>query len=106
MKKNINHNIIEPEDLNKKLKSKSIKIIDCRWFLEKNKNGFDEWLLVGWASRWVNGCSVWYRSHAHAKNNHYLWPRVRRSDCRQRGLGDAVGVLECLEHADHLRCEV
>ena len=42
MKKNINHNIIEPEDLNKKLKSKSIKIIDCRWFLEKNKNGFDE----------------------------------------------------------------
>tara|TARA_Y100001954_G_C15745239_1_gene570682 strand:+ start:502 stop:1341 length:840 start_codon:yes stop_codon:yes gene_type:complete len=42
MKKNINNNIIEPEDLNKKLKSKSIKIIDCRWFLEKNKNGFDE----------------------------------------------------------------
>ena len=42
MKKNIEHNIIEPEQLNDELKLKSITIIDCRWFLEKNKNGFEE----------------------------------------------------------------
>ena len=42
MKKNIKHNIIEPEDLNTELQSKSITIIDCRWFLENNKNGFEE----------------------------------------------------------------
>ena len=42
MKKNIEHNIIEPEQLNDELKLKSIIIIDCRWFLEKNKNGFEE----------------------------------------------------------------
>ncbi|PPR42986.1 MAG: 3-mercaptopyruvate sulfurtransferase [Alphaproteobacteria bacterium MarineAlpha8_Bin1] len=42
MKKNINYNIIDPEQLKVELKSKFIKIIDCRWFLQKNKNGFEE----------------------------------------------------------------
>ena len=39
----ISQNIIKPKNLKKILRSKGVKILDCRWYLEDNKKGYLEY---------------------------------------------------------------